>query len=118
MLAVAIRAVGRVAHSGFERFAVDAFVELPGNLFVALRAGGRDLPVAHCRLRVRGGENAVASMAIGANRRVFALQHGAPMDALQILLNGMKDWNFVAREKSLVCMALRASQRLIFLRDL
>lgn|ERR671925_967351 len=35
------------------------------------------------------------------------------MHALEVLLNRMKDWNFVAREKSLICMALRASNGLI-----
>ena len=117
MLTVAIRAVGRVAHSGFERFAVDAFVELPSNFSMALRAGACHLPMAHRGLRIAGGENAVAAVTIGTNRGVFALQHRPAVNALQILFDGVEDRNLVSRQESGIRVALRASGGLVFLRD-
>lgn len=117
MLAVAIRTVRSVADSGFERLAVHAFAELPRHLFMTLRAGACDLPMAHRRLRIARGENAVAAMTIRADRGVFALQHRPSVNALQILLYRMKHWNFVARQEFLAGVALRATERLILLCD-
>lgn len=47
VLTVAIRAVGRIAYTGFQRFAVYAFIELPRDFLVALRASCSDIPMAH-----------------------------------------------------------------------
>lgn len=58
------------------------------------------------------------AVAVGTNRPIFALQHGASMHALQVLLDGMEDRNLMARQKSEVRMALRTSKGLIFLRHL
>lgn len=73
MFAVAVRAIGSVLGARFDGFAVDAFVELTRNLLVALRAGGRNLPMTHRGLRVTRRQNSVATVTIGANRSVFAL---------------------------------------------
>src|ERR671922_1732618 len=76
MLAMAIRAVRRIADAGFKRFAMHAFIELPRYFFVALRAGACYLPMAYRGLRIARGENAVAAVAIGTNGGILAF--GAP----------------------------------------
>ena len=87
-----------------------------GNFLVTLRAGRTDVPVAHRRLSIARRQNAMLAMAVRANGRIFAVQHGPSMDALQILLDRMKDRNLVARQNARIRVALCAGRRLIFLR--
>src|SRR5690242_5395694 len=115
MLTVTVGAVRSIAHAGFQRFTVHAFVELPCDFAVTFGAGSRDIPMAHRRLRVARWANGVAPMAVRADSRVFTLEHSPSMHALQVLLDGVKHGNLVARQESGIGMTLGANRRLVFL---
>jgi hypothetical protein len=113
MLAVAIGTVRDIPDAGFESCAMNTFVELSGDLFVALGAGSYDIPVADFRLSFPRRRDSVATVAVGAGRGILALCDGAAMHALQILLDGMQHGNLVARQKPWIRVTLSACSRQI-----
>jgi hypothetical protein len=117
MLAMTIGAVRRIAHAGLQGCAMHTFVELSGDLFVALSAGSYNIPVADSRFGLPCRQNAVTPVAVGAGCGVLALQDSAAVHALQILLDRMKDGNLVPRQESRIGVTLGANGRLIPLRN-
>ena len=113
VLAMTVRAIGRIARAVLQGRAMHAFVELPGNLFVALRASPYDIPVADFRLSSPRRLNSMAAVAIGARCGVFALQDGAAMHALEVPLDGMQHGDLVPGEKSGIGVTSGAGRGLI-----
>src|SRR5690242_9140907 len=97
VFAVARGTVWRVLGAGRDSLAVNAFFKGPGDFFVARAACGSHIPMADSGLRISRRQNSVAPVAIGASCGVFSRQYRAPVHALQVLLYGMRDGNFVPR---------------------
>jgi hypothetical protein len=111
VLAVAVDANRSVAHSVFDRFAVDTLVELAGDFLVALRAGLRHIPVIDFGARIGCGIDVMTAVATGAGCRFLAERDGARVHALLIGIDGMRHRNLVPRQKARIAVTLGASIR-------
>ena len=106
-------AIRRVLHTLFDCLAVNTLREGFGNFGVTFSARRSHVPVANLRRGIFRTQNSVASMAIGARGRFFALHYCAPVRALKILFDGMQKRNLVSRQESRIGVAPGARTRLI-----
>src|SRR5215470_2127195 len=102
MLAVAVRAIRGIRGARFDGFAVNAGNKSCRDLLVTIATRSSNVPMADRRLRVLCRQNFVTTVAVGTHSGIFALQHCASMHALQILLDGMQDRYFMARQKAVI----------------
>jgi len=116
VLAVAVRADGRVRGTVRHRLAMNTGIAGLRNLGVARSAGGRNIPVIDFRTRVARFVDRVAPVTIRTGSRVLvAGRDGAPVNAQPVRLGRMGEWNLVRREEFRVRVARRARVRQIFL---
>lgn len=108
-----IRAIRRVRGPRLNRLPVHALEKHLGNLPMAFSACSSHVPVAYAGLRIAGRQNFVRAVAIRADSSLFSLRHRLPVHALQVLLDGMRDGNFVPRKKTRIRMTPRACCGLI-----
>src|SRR5208282_1599774 len=109
--AVAVDANGRIAHAGFDRYAVDTLVELAGDFFVALAAGLRHFPVIDLGSGIGGGIDAMTAMTTGTGCGLLAERDCAPVNAGLVGSHRMRHGNVVPRQKAGIAVALGAGIR-------
>src|SRR6266567_6336855 len=118
MFAVASGAIGGVPNPGFDGPAVHTLEKRFCDFLVAGTASRRDIPVAYAGTSVTGRKNFMAAMAVRAGGRILACEHGASMNALQVLLDRIQSGNFVPRQESRIGVAGGTSCREVLFRNL
>jgi hypothetical protein len=84
---------------------------------VTLGTSSYDIPMADSRLGLPRRLHPVTTVAVRAGCRIFASEDGAPMNTLQVLLDGMQNRNPVPGEGSRIGVATGTSGGLISLRN-
>src|SRR5271165_3185196 len=109
MLPVTIRAHRSIFDTRLDRSAVHALAELPANFLVALCTSAGYVPMIYTRASVHRGIYVVISVTAVAIRCFFtAARDRAPVNALLVRLDRMRDRNLMAGQKARITVTLGA----------